>query len=161
MIFKRNRGRANDNLAPVAGAPSVIAADMVIEGTVSSRGELHVEGTVRGSVDAEICLIGRGGTVEGSIRASELIVQGRVMGPIYAGHVELHDGASVEGDVVNGSIAMQSGAQLRGAVWQSDNPLGNEEPSQPSGRNSTSFLDSPLWTGDDDAFRPLKVVKPR
>lgn len=162
MIFKRNRTTSNDNLpAENSGPYSIIAPDMTIEGNVTSRGELHVEGTVRGSIDAEVCIIGSEGTVEGSIRATELVVQGRVLGPIYAGHVEIHSSATVEGDVMNGSIAMQSGAQLRGAVWQSDNPLGGESPKPQDIRPATSFLESPLWSGDDDAFRPLKVIKPR
>jgi cytoskeletal protein CcmA (bactofilin family) len=162
MFFKRNRATSNDNGPVSRGLPSHIAPDMVVEGSVSSRGELHIEGTVRGAVDAEICIVGREGVVEGSIRATELIVRGRVMGPVHAGHVELHDGAQVEGDIVNGSIAMQAGAQLQGAVWHSDNPLGDSGGgaiSQPS--RSSSFLASPLWSGDDDGFRPLKVVKPR
>jgi cytoskeletal protein CcmA (bactofilin family) len=162
MIFKRNRATSNDNLPAESRGPySVIAPDMTVEGTIISRGELHVEGTVRGSIDADVCIIGREGTVEGSIRASELVVRGRVLGPIYAGHVEIHNGATVEGDVMNESISMQSGAQLRGAVWQSDNPLGGERSKPQDLRPAASFLDSPLWSGDDDAFRPLKVIKPR
>ncbi len=55
---------------------------------------------------------------------------------------------------------MQSGAHLRGAVWQSDNPLGIDERETPRAAGS-SFVSSPLWSGDDDVFRPLKVIKPR
>lgn len=163
MFFKRSKLVTNDNHAATEPmAQSVIAADMVLEGNLLSKGELHIEGEVRGTIEADVCVIGRDGIVEGTIRAGEVIVEGRVIGPIHANHVTLRDGADVRGDVVNSSIQVESGAHLQGAVWHSESPLGDTQPQGTAAPAPTSsYLGSPLWAGDDDAFRPLKVVKPR
>ena len=157
MFFKRNKLVTNDNhAASEPRAQSVIAADMVLEGNLLSKGELHIEGEVRGTIEADICVVGRDGIVEGTIRAGEVIVEGRVIGPIHANHVTLRDGADVKGDVVNTSIQVESGAHLQGAVWHSESPLGGTPPlSQPEPVRTSSYLGNPLWAGDEDAFRPL------
>jgi cytoskeletal protein CcmA (bactofilin family) len=158
MFFKRNKASLNDNHHATSHAISLIAANMVIDGNIMSTGEVHIEGAVRGTVEAEVCGVGRGGSVEGTIRAQEVVVRGRVIGPIHSVHVDLEEGADVQGDIVNSTITVQSGAHLQGAVWHSDDPLGGGGLSKQPG----SLLKSPLWPeGDDDAFRPLKVIKPR
>lgn len=157
MFFKRNKAILNDNLRGPTPAISLIGADVVIDGNVMSTGEIHIEGSVRGSVEAEICGVKRGGSVEGNIRAQEVVIRGRVVGPIHAVHVDLQDGADVRGDVVNTTITIQNGAHLQGAVWHSEDPLGGG-----TAKLNSTLLKTPVWPeGEDDAFRPLKVIKPR
>jgi len=90
-------------------------------------------------------------------------VRGRVMGPIRSVLVHLMRGAQVNGDVHNTSLIIDDGAQLNGAVWQSDDPLG-------TGKDSRALMEPPgaslfgdtLWPDrGQDNHRPLTAVKPR
>ena len=58
--------------------------------------------------------------------ADEVIIRGKVSGPIRGIHVELQAGAHVEGDVVNTTIAIENGAHIHGSVWHSEDPLTGE-----------------------------------
>jgi cytoskeletal protein CcmA (bactofilin family) len=163
MFFRRNKITSNDNSPPAVEAPSIIGVDTVVDGIITTRGEIHVEGTVRGTIDASVCIVGPDGLVEGNVVAEEVIVRGRVTGPIHGIHVDLQAGAHLEGDVVSTSITVQNGAHIQGSIWHSDDPLtarnGSGRYAAPS---PASYLGSPqLATGADDGFRPLKVIKPR
>lgn len=167
MFFKRSKITSNDNRAPVAAVePSLVGPGMTIDGNITSQGEVRIEGIVRGTVDAAICVVGRDGQVEGRIIAEEVYVSGTVRGPINGLHVQLESGAHVEGDVVNGSIAVQNGAHIHGSIWHSDNPLDDATQEETGAKSKPApaghFLESPLWgTPQDDAYRPVKVIKPR
>jgi cytoskeletal protein CcmA (bactofilin family) len=163
MFFRRNKITSNDNSPVVETAPSIIGTDTVIDGAISTRGEIRVDGTVRGTIDATVCVIGHDGLVEGSIVAEEVIVRGRVTGPIYGIHVDLEAGAHVEGDVTNTSITVQNGAHIQGSIWHSDDPLAQHNGSGERARKPAQpYLGSPSWTAEaDEGFRPLKVIKPR
>ena len=166
MFFRRNKATSNDNTPAAPETLSVIAADMVIEGNITSQGGIQIDGTVRGTVEAALCIVGHDGVVEGNILADEVVVRGRVAGPIHGMHVNLQAGATVEGDVVNTSLAVEKGAHIHGSIWHSDNPLpkpqdGAAPPAVPSAGGALSYLGSPLWSVADDGFRPIKAVKPR
>ena len=170
MLFKRAKPVLNDNApAPVlASEPaSLIARDAEITGGFSTSGDVHVEGTLRGTLRARRCVVEADGLVEGEIIAEEIVVRGRVQGPLRAFHVHLEAGAAVEGDVVNDGIVIDNGAELTGSVWRSENPL-DETPANAapaSSRNSVEpsrFLEGSMWP-DADArnYRPLTAVRPR
>jgi len=81
---------------------SSFRVDGRVEGTIRSRAELIVgeEGVVEGEIHVARCLIG--GTVRGSVHASEL--------------VQLHPTAKVWGDVHGPALVMEEGAFLEGKV---------------------------------------------
>ena len=164
MFFRRNKATSNDNTPSPAQPLSVIAADVVIVGNITSQGGIQIDGTVRGTVEAALCIVGHDGVVEGNILADEAVVRGRVAGPIHGMHVDLQAGANVEGDVVNTSLSVEKGAQIHGSIWHSDNPLQKPQTSDAApaaSGGSLSYLGNPLWTAADDGFRPLKAIKPR
>lgn len=161
MFFRKQKPAGNDNRA-APSEPTYIAADCSLDGNIETAGELHIEGMVRGTVRAGTCIIAAGGIIEGEVIATDVIVHGRVAGPLRATHVHLQSGAVVEGDISSETIAIETGARLSGAVWQ----MSQEEPQQLRNALALSesqglFSDS-LWpTRQDEAFRPLKAVKPR
>jgi cytoskeletal protein CcmA (bactofilin family) len=73
----------------------------VFEGQVAVAGPTRIDGTVRGTLRGNgALLIGRTGRVEGQIDCSEVISQGRVVGPITAiDRACLDAGAHFEGDL--------------------------------------------------------------
>jgi cytoskeletal protein CcmA (bactofilin family) len=160
MFFRKRKHTSNDN-TPAQVSPTYIGKNTTIDGAITTDGEIHVDGLVRGSISAQICVIDVNGVVEGEVSAEQIIVRGRVMGPLRGVHVHLQDGAHVEGDIQNETIAVDNGAHLHGSVWQSTDPLGTTNATEQQEREPTGFLSSPLWSSpDDDGFRPLKTVRP-
>ena len=97
---------------------SIIARDLRVEGVLSSRGIIRIEGTVVGTVRAEKqVLVVKGGTVEGDIYTPEAILDGEVRGSILAeGRVELHVSAVVHGDITTPRLGVSEGAAVCGHI---------------------------------------------
>ena len=114
MFFKRSKPAPRQ--APTPAEPSYIARDTTIEGNLVSDGEIHIDGSVQGSVRAHTCLIDVRGEVRGEISAEVVYVRGRVIGPISGVHVQIQAGAHVEGDVTNETISIENGAYVLGSI---------------------------------------------
>ena len=162
MFFRKKKPAGNDNV-PLAVHPTLIGAGAVIDGTVVTQGELQIGGTVRGLVQADLCVIETGGRVDGEIEAEEVVVAGQVSGPIHARHVHLQQGARVDGDITSDTIAVDSGAKLNGAVWHRDGGAASPRPAaalpphdEPRFSSSASLWDQ--VRADDD--RPLRAIRP-
>jgi cytoskeletal protein CcmA (bactofilin family) len=125
MFFKRLRksARANGQASQLDAPPSYVGQDVVVEGSLVSAGELHIDGTVHGNARAQAVVIDRHGAVHGEVAGEEVLVRGRVIGPIRGVHVHLYPGAHVEGDVINESISIDNGAYIYGSIRRSEDPL--------------------------------------
>ena len=127
MIFRRNKPVPRQETAalePVVAEqttePSYIARDTTVEGNISTVGEIHIEGELRGSVRAYTCLIDTDGQVNGGVSAQYVVVRGRVLGPITATHVTIQKGAHVEGNVVHEGLSIEHGAFVMGSITQNN-----------------------------------------
>lgn len=161
MFFRKQKAVGNDN-EPALPALTQIGADTSIDGNIETSGDLHVEGTVRGILRAGSCVIAAGGSVEGEILAVEVIVQGRMSGPIKATHVHLLDGAIVEGDIASETIAIDTGARLSGSVWQTGRREVPPLVSQERSAGAPPLFGDTAWDArQEEAYRPLKAVRPR
>src|ERR1043165_8577650 len=65
-------------------APSIISADLTVQGTVTSAGDIQIDGAVEGDVRAGGLVIGDKAIIQGQIFANEVTVRGRVQGSIRA-----------------------------------------------------------------------------
>lgn len=162
-MFFRKRSRADSEANSERPVPTVIGRDSALEGTIESNGEVRIDGTVKGAIRAVLCVVGPEGLVEGGIHGEEVRIAGRVTGPIRARHVHLLRGAQVDGDIVNQTLSVDGGAEINGAVWRSDDPLGNPTPAElPSPSASSALFGETLWPRrDNDDARPLLAVRPR
>ncbi len=127
MIFKRNKPAPRQEVAAIepvvaetATEPSYIGRDTTVEGNISTAGEIHIEGELRGSVRAYTCLIDTDGQVNGGVSAQYVVVRGRVLGPITATHVTIQKGAHVEGNVVHEGLSIEHGSFVMGSITQSN-----------------------------------------
>jgi cytoskeletal protein CcmA (bactofilin family) len=90
---------------------------LAIEGVVRGRGDLRIEGALRGSVDLDGSLvIGPQAQVTAPLRARRVEVLGEVVGTIEADHVAVKAGGWVAGDVRAGTLAIDDGATLEGLI---------------------------------------------
>ena len=97
-------------------APSRIELDCEIEGKLSLDGPLLVQGDFRGSIDCRnLVTIGEAGTVQGPIRARQVVIHGSVVGNVSATRdVVLHGCARLHGDLKAPSLVVERGAYFNG-----------------------------------------------
>ena len=113
-------------------APSTLSSDLVVTGHMKTTGDIQIEGTVEGDVQAHLLTVGENATVKGEIIADDVVVTGRVIGRVRGLKVRLTSTARVEGDIVHKTIAIESGAHFEGSVQRDDDPL-NQSKKKASG----------------------------
>ena len=106
-------------------APSIISADMVINGTINSSGDIQIDGRIEGDVRSVGLVIGDKAEINGEVLAEDVTVRGKVTGRIRARKVLLAATSHVEGDILHEAFAVESGAFFEGNCRHSDNPLGD------------------------------------
>jgi len=111
----------------------LIGAGTAIEGDISFKGGLRVDGHVRGSVlaaggEPSTLVLSELARIEGEIRVSHVVINGTVSGPIHAEeYVELQSKANVTGDVHYKTLEMHLGAVVQGRlVYQSGEAKGEK-----------------------------------
>ena len=101
---------------------SLIGHGTRLEGDIFFSGGLRVDGEVKGNVRAEggqpsTLVLSEQARVEGSIEVSHLVVNGTVVGPVYASeYVELQTKSRVTGDVHYKTLEMHVGAVVEGKL---------------------------------------------
>jgi len=101
---------------PVVGAPSLIGADLTVQGTMTSQGEIQIDGRVEGAVRARTVIVGDKASVDGEIVADALTIRGHASGIIQARNLRLSAGARVEGELFQEVLTVEMGAHLDGSV---------------------------------------------
>ena len=112
--------RADAPQAP--GGVSVLAAGVQVDGTLSGRGTVRVEGAFHGEVRLDGTLVvAESGRVQGEVLvARRVVVEGLVRGPLLAEFVEIRATGRVWGDVTTTAFVTHEGAFLRGRVRMED-----------------------------------------
>jgi len=110
----------------------MIAASILVEGTLSGSGQILVDGSVRGSIEGrDEVMIAPRGRVDATVHGRVVMVAGRVIGDITADEkIELEPTAQVDGDITAPRILIRDGATFRGKV--------NMKPPDPRGELTTS-----------------------
>ncbi len=109
-----------------SSAPSIISADLVVQGTLSSSGDVQIDGRVEGDVHSAGLVIGEKAFIQGELLAEDVTVRGRVQGSIRARKVLLCSTCHVEGNILHEAFAVEAGAFFEGNCRHSDNPLADE-----------------------------------
>lgn len=99
---------------PKSSVPSIISADLRINGDLICSGDVQVDGWIEGDIQSRNIVIGEGATVHGALSAETVRVCGVVKGEIKADQVVLEKTAKVTGDVLHKSLTIAEGAQLEG-----------------------------------------------
>ena len=110
---------------------SLIGRNSQLYGDVRFTGGLHVDGTIKGNVIADadgdsVLTLSQHGTIEGEVRVPNIVLNGVVLGDVYAKeHIDLAPNARVTGNVYYSLIEMAMGAEVNGNLVHS---VGDNEP---------------------------------
>jgi len=126
---------------------TVIGQGTQIIGDVEFAGGLHLDGKIRGNVSGDAdggstLTVSEQGAVEGDVRVDNLILNGAVVGDVYANErVELAANARVSGTVYYRLLEMAMGAEVNGQLVHSE-----EQEPRMLGYDGTEAPDEPEST---------------
>ena len=108
--FSKNKKGKNLSL------DTLIGANTVFEGSISSDCSVCVEGSVRGRIEAKgEVVVGREGKVEANIHADSVVVGGQIVGNIHArSRLEITTTGRVTGDIEATTITVAEGGTVDG-----------------------------------------------
>ncbi|MHA6495479.1 bactofilin family protein [Pseudomonas borbori] len=114
-----NKDKSKTDLQRFSGKTSLIAAGAELSGNLRFQGAVQVDGRVSGNLLTTdgMVRVSVQGQVEGEIRAPHIVVDGEVIGDVYAGeHLELGSRARVRGNLYYALMEMAMGAQIEGRL---------------------------------------------
>ena len=97
-------------------SPSLLGKDIEIKGKIITKGELQIDGIVQGEIEALKLVIEQSAKVVGSVSSDDLVIKGRIIGPVYGKKVRFGATARVEGDTFHETIAIEDGAYYEGSI---------------------------------------------
>ena len=112
-----------ESIRPLASTPpgsaAHLGAGLRIKGEISGNEDLHVDGSIEGSIQLEgrKLTVGTGAKVTADIVAGEVVVYGSVKGNLRAcERIEIKNGGSMIGDLTTARITVEEGAHFKGLI---------------------------------------------
>ena len=98
------------------GSITIIGAGTIINGNIESTGDIRIDGTLVGNINAKAkVLIGADGVVEGSVKGRQADVMGKVTGQMDIREVlQLRGKCNVDGDIYAGKLEVEPTAIFNG-----------------------------------------------
>ena len=145
--------------------PSIISADLQIDGNVTSQGDIQIDGTVNGDIKTRTLTLGEKGQVRGAIRADSARVCGTVEGEVCAATIILTKTAKVRGDVLHESLAIEAGAFIDGHCRRlSGDEIKREEPQRAASSGGNISGPTPVEMGGQNkgqqSWQPSQSSQP-
>jgi cytoskeletal protein CcmA (bactofilin family) len=97
-------------------ARGFLSSEVSIEGDLSFRNELVIDGKVNGKINATGALtVGKNARVRGEVRVKSVRIQGTIVGNVFASErCVLESGATLRGDIESPSLALAENASFLG-----------------------------------------------
>ena len=95
---------------------SLFGKGMKIIGKISSKGAIQLDGILEGEIKASKLVIEKSAKVVGSVTSEDLVIKGRIIGPVFGKKVRFGSSARVEGDTFHETIAIEDGAYYEGSI---------------------------------------------
>ena len=94
---------------------TIIASGASIDGIFKCTSRIHVDGEVKGEIDSKcIVTIGKTGKINGTVKASRLIVNGLFEGNAECDSVEILAGGRFLGKVISKELMIEAKAEFIG-----------------------------------------------
>jgi cytoskeletal protein CcmA (bactofilin family) len=117
---------------------TLIGAEATVQGVLSLKGSLRVDGRVEGNIsDAQVVVVAEGGFVRGDISADAIVVGGTVLGNLTATEqVEILGKGKVRGDLRAPKLVVEEGAFLHGRCLMESDGIEEEEEAAPAAKEA-------------------------
>lgn len=101
---------------------TIIGAGVVLEGKLSSNGNIRIDGAINGDINANGSVtVGETGEITGEIKAEVISIGGKVTGSINSKEkAVLESKAVLKGDIVTKILVVEAGAIFDGSSKMSD-----------------------------------------
>jgi cytoskeletal protein CcmA (bactofilin family) len=95
-----------------------LGSGLHIKGQLNGTEDLQIDGQVEGpiSLKGHQLVVGPTAVLNSEIRASEVIVYGKVIGNLYGDRVDVKSDGSVTGDISTARISIEDGAHFKGRI---------------------------------------------
>jgi len=114
---------STDAIPPLAptpeGSTAHVGASLHIKGEISGNEDLHVDGSIEGSIQLQErkLTVGPSGKVTADVVAREVVVYGSSEGNVRAGdRIEIKKDGSVVGELTTARIIIEDGAHFKGSI---------------------------------------------
>ncbi|MDR2206320.1 MAG: polymer-forming cytoskeletal protein [Flavobacteriaceae bacterium] len=114
-MFHKNRNKEKQEIVP-DNITTVIDVNCIIEGKLSGKGYIKIDGKVLDSVTGDGIVLGQEGFIKGDTKAKEIVVYGKIEGNIFADKLILKSTAVIKGNIQAQSFQMENGAKYKGSV---------------------------------------------
>ncbi len=116
---------------------TIIGAGVILEGKLSSNGNIRIDGSINGDINANgNVTVGETGEISGEIRAEVISIGGRVIGSINAREkAVLESKAVLKGDIVTKILVVEAGAIFDGNTKMSEKGSTFSSPGSSSNNN--------------------------
>lgn len=114
MFTNKNESMKNTE---TASAINMIGEGTVITGDVQSKGDIRVDGTLKGSVKTlGKVVLGKSGVIEGDVVCADADVSGIIKAKISVAQLlSLKSTAKLNGDIITNKLSIEPGASFTGS----------------------------------------------
>jgi cytoskeletal protein CcmA (bactofilin family) len=98
-------------------AINMIGAGTIITGDIISKGDIRIDGTLKGSVNTEgRVVLGREGMIEGDVICKDADISGTIKAKITVSQLlSLKTTAKLNGDIITNKLSIEPGAAFSGS----------------------------------------------
>jgi cytoskeletal protein CcmA (bactofilin family) len=95
---------------------SLIGAGTAIVGEVSAKGDIRIDGSVKGKLNVHgKIVLGNSGMIEGEVKAASADISGSIIGQMnISGALSMKATSKIEGDIKVGKLSIEPGALFTG-----------------------------------------------
>ncbi len=101
----------------ITTAINMVGAGTVITGDVQSKGDIRVDGTLKGSVNTSgKVVLGKNGIIEGDVVCNDADISGTIKAKITVSQLlSLKSTSKLNGDIVTNKLSIEPGASFSGS----------------------------------------------
>ena len=114
MFTNKNESMVKNDFSP---AINMIGSGTIITGDIQSKGDIRVDGTLKGSINTEgKVVLGANGTIEGDVICQDADISGTINAKITVSKLlSLKATARLNGDIVTSKLSIEPGATFTGS----------------------------------------------